>query len=107
IKNSDIGEGSKVPHLSYIGDADVGPGSNLGAATVTANYDGTTKSRTTIGARVFTGVDTTLVAPVTVGDEAYIGAGWVTNEDAPPGARGTARPRQANIANYAEKRAKR
>jgi bifunctional UDP-N-acetylglucosamine pyrophosphorylase/glucosamine-1-phosphate N-acetyltransferase len=107
IKNSDIGEGSKVPHLSYIGDADVGPGSNLGASTVTANYDGKTKSRTTIGARVFTSVDTTLVAPVTLGDGSHTGAGSVINEDVPPGALGIARPRQTNIANYAEKRAKR
>ena len=65
IKNSDIGEGTKVPHLSYIGDADVGPNTNLGAATITANYDGFRKHRTTIGADVRTSVDTTLVAPVT------------------------------------------
>ena len=75
IKNSDIGEGTKVPHLSYVGDADVGPGTNLGAATITANYDGQRKHRTTIGANVRTSVDTTLVAPVTVGDEAYTGGG--------------------------------
>jgi bifunctional UDP-N-acetylglucosamine pyrophosphorylase / glucosamine-1-phosphate N-acetyltransferase len=105
IKNSDIGEGSKVPHLSYIGDADVGPGTNLGAATITANYDGRNKHRTTIGANVKTSVDTTLVAPVTVGDDAYTGAGSVITEDVPPGALGIARERQTNIANYAEKRA--
>ena len=74
IKNSDIGEGSKVPHLCYIGDADVGPNTNLGAATITANYDGFRKHRTTIGANVRTSVDTTLVAPVTVGDGAYTAA---------------------------------
>ncbi|HEY3021500.1 MAG TPA: bifunctional UDP-N-acetylglucosamine diphosphorylase/glucosamine-1-phosphate N-acetyltransferase GlmU [Solirubrobacteraceae bacterium] len=107
IKNSEIGEGTKVPHLSYIGDADVGPGTNLGAATITANYDGQRKHRTTIGARVRTSVDTTLVAPVTVGDDAYTAAGSVITEDVPPGALGIARERQTNIANYAEKRAKR
>jgi bifunctional UDP-N-acetylglucosamine pyrophosphorylase/glucosamine-1-phosphate N-acetyltransferase len=106
IKNSDIGEGTKVPHLSYIGDADVGPGTNLGAATITANYDGTRKHRTTIGANVRTSVDTTLVAPVTVGDDAYTGAGSVITEDVPPGALGIARARQSNLANYAEKRHK-
>src|SRR5439155_7649166 len=107
IKNSDIGEGTKVPHLSYIGDADVGPGTNLGAATITANYDGVRKHRTTVGANVRTSVDTTLVAPVTVGDDAYTGAGSVITEDVPPGALGIARERQTNIAKYAEKRAKR
>src|SRR3954452_2967113 len=104
IKNSDIGEGTKVPHLSYIGDADVGPRTNLGASTITANYDGTNKHRTTIGSGVRTSVDTTLVAPVTVGDDAYTGAGSVITEDVPPGALGIARERQTNLANYAEKR---
>jgi bifunctional UDP-N-acetylglucosamine pyrophosphorylase / glucosamine-1-phosphate N-acetyltransferase len=104
IKNSDIGEGTKVPHLSYIGDADVGPGTNLGAATITANYDGRRKHRTTIGANVRTSVDTTLVAPVTVGDEAYTGAGSVVTEDVPPGALGIARARQTNIEDYAARR---
>ena len=106
IKNSDIGEGTKVPHLSYIGDADVGPGTNLGASTITANYDGRNKHRTTIGARVRTSVDTTLVAPVSVGDDAYTGAGSIITEDVPPGALGIARARQTNVAKYAEKRAK-
>jgi bifunctional UDP-N-acetylglucosamine pyrophosphorylase/glucosamine-1-phosphate N-acetyltransferase len=104
IKNSDIGEGTKVPHLSYIGDADVGPGTNLGAATITANYDGQRKHRTTIGANVRTSVDTTLVAPVTVGDQAYTGAGSVVTEDVPPGALGIARARQTNIEDYAQRR---
>jgi bifunctional UDP-N-acetylglucosamine pyrophosphorylase/glucosamine-1-phosphate N-acetyltransferase len=104
IKNSDIGEGTKVPHLSYIGDADVGPGTNLGAATITANYDGRRKHRTTIGANVRTSVDTTLVAPVTVGDEAYTGAGSVVTEDVPPGALGIARARQTNIEDYAQRK---
>ena len=104
IKNSDIGEGTKVPHLSYVGDADVGPGTNLGAATITANYDGRRKHRTTIGANVRTSVDTTLVAPVTVGDEAYTGAGSVVTDDVPPGALAIARARQTNIEDYAERR---
>ena len=83
IKNSDIGEGAKVPHLSYIGDADVGARTNLGAATITANYDGRRKHRTTIGEGVRTGVDTTFVAPVTVGDGAYTAAGSVITEGRP------------------------
>ena len=104
IKNSDIGEGTKVPHLSYVGDADVGPGTNLGAATITANYDGRNKHRTTIGANVRTSVDTTLVAPVTLGDDAYTGAGSVVTDDVPPGALAIARARQTNIDDYAERR---
>jgi len=105
IKSSEIGAGAKVPHLSYIGDADVGEGSNLGAATVTANYDGRAKHRTRIGAGVRTGVDTTLLAPVTLADGAYTGAGSVIGEDVPPGALGIARARQRNVEGYAERRA--
>lgn len=105
VKNSVIGPGSKVPHLSYVGDADVGAGSNLGAATVTANYDGFTKSRTKIGRNVRTGVDTTLVAPVEVGDEAYTGAGAVIREDVPPGALAVTRGEQRNIEGYAARKA--
>jgi len=101
IKNSDVGEGSKVPHLSYIGDADIGAATNLGAATITANYDGYRKHRTTIGSGVRTGVDTTLVAPVTVGDDAYTGAGSVVTRDVPAGALGVARARQRNVDGYA------
>jgi bifunctional UDP-N-acetylglucosamine pyrophosphorylase/glucosamine-1-phosphate N-acetyltransferase len=103
IKNSTIGEGSKVPHLSYIGDADIGEGTNIGASNVTANYDGVSKHRTTIGARVHTSVDTSFVAPVTVGDDAYTGAGSVITEDVPAGALGIARERQTNIEGYAER----
>jgi bifunctional UDP-N-acetylglucosamine pyrophosphorylase/glucosamine-1-phosphate N-acetyltransferase len=105
VKNSDIGAGAKVPHLSYIGDADVGEGSNLGAGTLTANYDGRSKHRTTIGRRVRGGVDTAFVAPVTVGDDAYTAAGSVITEDVPPGALGVARARQENREGYAERRA--
>jgi bifunctional UDP-N-acetylglucosamine pyrophosphorylase / glucosamine-1-phosphate N-acetyltransferase len=106
VKNSDLGPAAKVPHLSYIGDADVGEGTNLGAATITANYDGRAKHRTTVGDRVRTGVDTALVAPVTVGDDAYTGAGSVITEDVPAGALGIARARQENIEGFAERGAR-
>jgi bifunctional UDP-N-acetylglucosamine pyrophosphorylase/glucosamine-1-phosphate N-acetyltransferase len=103
VKNSRIGEGAKVPHLSYIGDADVGAGSNIGAGNITANYDGRRKHRTTIGAGVRTSVDTSFVAPVSVGDGAYTGAGSVITEDVPDGALGIARSKQRNIEGYAER----
>jgi bifunctional UDP-N-acetylglucosamine pyrophosphorylase/glucosamine-1-phosphate N-acetyltransferase len=105
IKNSNVGAGSKVPHLSYVGDTDIGEGSNLGAGTITANYDGRRKHRTTIGSRVKISVDTSLVAPVTVGDDAYTAAGSVITDDVPPGALGVARQRQKNIEGYADRRA--
>jgi bifunctional UDP-N-acetylglucosamine pyrophosphorylase/glucosamine-1-phosphate N-acetyltransferase len=100
IKNSDIGPGAKVPHLSYIGDADVGEAANLGAGSITANYDGRRKHRTTIGARVHGGVDTSYVAPVSVGDDAWTAAGSVVTEAVPPGALAVARSRQVNVAGY-------
>jgi bifunctional UDP-N-acetylglucosamine pyrophosphorylase / glucosamine-1-phosphate N-acetyltransferase len=106
IKNSEIGRGAKVPHLSYIGDAEVGEGTNLGASTVTANYDGRNKNRTKIGKNVHTGVDTTFVAPVEIGDDAYTGAGSVISEDVPPGALGISRPDQKNVEGYAAKKDK-
>ena len=102
IKNSEIGAGSKVPHLSYIGDADIGEGTNIGAGNITANYDGKRKHRTTIGVGVKTSVDTAFVAPVTVGDNAYTAAGSVITDDVPPGALGIARARQKNIEGYAD-----
>ena len=104
IKNSDVGRGSKVPHLSYIGDADIGEDTNLGAATITANYDGVDKHRTTIGDRVHTSVDTTLVAPVTLGDDAYTAANSAITKNVPPGALGVARERQTNIEGYADRK---
>jgi bifunctional UDP-N-acetylglucosamine pyrophosphorylase/glucosamine-1-phosphate N-acetyltransferase len=103
VKASNVGPGAKIPHLSYIGDADVGEGTNLGAATITANYDGREKHRTSVGRGVHTGVDTTLVAPVSVGDGAYTGAGSVITEDVPPGSLGIARERQRNIEGYSER----
>jgi bifunctional UDP-N-acetylglucosamine pyrophosphorylase/glucosamine-1-phosphate N-acetyltransferase len=106
LKNSRIGRRTKVPHLSYVGDADVGDETNLGAGTITANYDGFRKHRTKIGDGVRTSVDTTLVAPVSIGDGAYTGANSAITEDVPPGALGIARPRQENIEGYAEKKAR-
>jgi bifunctional UDP-N-acetylglucosamine pyrophosphorylase / glucosamine-1-phosphate N-acetyltransferase len=105
IKNSDIGPRTKVPHLSYVGDAEVGEESNLGAATITANYNSKTKikSRTRMGKRVKTSVDTTLVAPVELGDDAYTAAGSVITEDVPDEALGVARARQRNIEGYARR----
>jgi bifunctional UDP-N-acetylglucosamine pyrophosphorylase/glucosamine-1-phosphate N-acetyltransferase len=85
VKNTQVGRGSKVPHLSYVGDAEIGENANLGAGTITANYDGVKKNRTRIGDRVFTGINTNLIAPVTIGDDAYLGAGSVVNKDIPPG----------------------
>ena len=106
LKNSKIGRGTKVPHLSYIGDADVGDETNLGAATITANYDGFRKHRTKIGHGVHTSVDTTLVAPVSIGDGAYTGANSAITEDVPPGALGIARAKQENVEGYADKKAR-
>ena len=85
LKNTRVGAGSKVPHLSYVGDAEIGAGANLGAGTITANYDGKDKYRTTIGDGVFTGINTNLIAPITIGENAYLGAGSVVNKDIPPG----------------------
>jgi bifunctional UDP-N-acetylglucosamine pyrophosphorylase/glucosamine-1-phosphate N-acetyltransferase len=104
IKNSEIGAGAKVPHLSYVGDADVGAGSNLGASTITANYDGYTKSRTKIGERARIGVHTSLVAPVEIGDDAYTGAGTVVRENVPPGALGVSEKQQRNIEGFADRK---
>ena len=105
IKNSRIGEGSKVPHLSYVGDAVVGRDSNIAAGNITANYDGFEKHATHIGDGVRTGSDTTIVAPVTIGDGAFTAAGSVITQDVPPGALGVARGKQQNIEGYAERRA--
>lgn len=103
-KNAKIGEGSKVPHLTYIGDATVGCESNIGASSVFANYDGVNKHHTTIGNYCRTGSDTMFVAPVTIGDGAYTGAGTVVTEDVPAGALAIKEGRQRNIEGWVEKR---
>ena len=96
IKNSVLGEGVKIGHLTYIGDADIGDGTNIGAGTVTCNYDGAMKHRTTIGKRAFIGSDTMLVAPVTIGDDALTGSGSVITKDVPAGAMALGRAKQVN-----------
>ena len=106
IKNSTIGESSKVPHLSYVGDATIGTESNIGAATVIVNYDGVEKHQTTIGDHVRIGSDSMLVAPVTIGDGAYTAAGSVITEDVPPGALGIGRAKQTNILGWVLKKRK-
>jgi bifunctional UDP-N-acetylglucosamine pyrophosphorylase/glucosamine-1-phosphate N-acetyltransferase len=93
-----------VPHLSYIGDADIGEGTNIGAGSITANYDGRDKHRTTIGRDVRVSVDTAFVAPVEIGDRAYTAAGSVITKDVPPGALGIARERQRNVEGYADRK---
>ena len=100
VKNSKIGEGSKVPHLSYVGDATIGTGSNIGAATIFVNYDGVAKHRTVVGNDVRIGSDTMLVAPVEIGDGAYTAAGSVITEDVPAGAIGVARAKQRNVLGW-------
>ena len=107
IKNSRVGEGAKVPHQSYIGDADIGEGANIGAGNITANYPheaGKPKGRTTIGRNVRTGVHNAFVAPVEVGDDAWIGAGSVITEDVPPESLAVARTRQENKEGYVRRK---
>lgn len=103
-KNAQIGRGSKVPHLTYIGDATVGEESNIGASSVFVNFDGVTKHRTTIGSHVRTGSDTMFIAPVTVGDGAYSGAGTVIREDVPPGALAVSGGPQRTIEGWVERK---
>jgi bifunctional UDP-N-acetylglucosamine pyrophosphorylase / glucosamine-1-phosphate N-acetyltransferase len=107
IKNSRIGAGAKVPHLSYIGDADVGEGTNIGAGAITANYRpelGPGKFRTEIGRNVHTGSDNVFVAPVTIGDDAWVAAGSVVTKNVPPGALAVARSRQVTKEGYADRK---
>ncbi|MGB0876277.1 MAG: bifunctional UDP-N-acetylglucosamine diphosphorylase/glucosamine-1-phosphate N-acetyltransferase GlmU [Mycobacterium sp.] len=99
-KNATIGDGTKVPHLTYVGDADIGEHSNIGASSVFVNYDGETKRRTTIGSHVRTGSDSLFVAPVTIGDGAYTGAGAVIRADVPPGALAVSAGSQRNIEGW-------
>jgi bifunctional UDP-N-acetylglucosamine pyrophosphorylase/glucosamine-1-phosphate N-acetyltransferase len=103
IKNADIGAGAKVPHLTYVGDATIGEGTNIGAASVFVNYDGVDKHRSVIGAHARTGADNMFVAPVTVGDGAYTAAGSVITQDVPPGAMAVARGTQRNIEGWVER----
>lgn len=107
VKGSTIGPRSKVPHLSYIGDATIGSDTNIGAGTITVNYDGYEKHRTVIGDNVRIGSDTMLVAPVTVGNDAFTGAGSVVTQDVPDGALAVERSPQKNVDGYAEKRRRR
>jgi bifunctional UDP-N-acetylglucosamine pyrophosphorylase / glucosamine-1-phosphate N-acetyltransferase len=102
VKNSEIGEGSKVPHLTYVGDATIGAHSNIGASSTFVNYDGLRKHRTVIGSHVKTGSDTKFIAPVKVGDGAYTGAGTVLRQDVPPGALAVSGGPQRNIEGWVE-----
>lgn len=104
VKNSTIGEGTSVSHLTYVGDSDVGRYCNFGCGVVTVNYDGAAKHRNTIGDYAFIGCNTNLVAPVTVGDGAYTAAGSTITEDVPAGALGIARARQQNKLGWARRK---
>jgi len=101
VKAASFGDGAKANHLSYVGDAEVGAEANIGAGTITCNYDGFDKHKTVIGKGAFIGSDTALVAPVTIGEGAYVGTGSVITEDVPAGALAVARGRQANKPDWA------
>ena len=104
LKNTRFGEGSKASHLSYLGDATIGAGVNIGAGTITCNYDGVNKNRTVIGDGAFIGSDSQLVAPVTIGEGAYVAAGSSIVDDVPAGALGIARGRQSNIEGWVDRK---
>jgi bifunctional UDP-N-acetylglucosamine pyrophosphorylase/glucosamine-1-phosphate N-acetyltransferase len=104
VKGSEIGAGSKVPHLAYVGDATIGERSNIGAGTIVVNYDGRAKHRTVVGDDVRVGSNNSLVAPVTVGDGAYTAAGSAVTEDVPPGALAVARGKQHNVEGWVAKK---
>ncbi|MBW0092893.1 bifunctional UDP-N-acetylglucosamine diphosphorylase/glucosamine-1-phosphate N-acetyltransferase GlmU [Pseudonocardia sp. KRD-184] len=104
VKNADIGAGTKVPHLTYVGDATIGEHSNIGASSVFVNYDGVRKQRTVVGSHVKTGSDNTFVAPVQVGDGAYTGAGTVVRDDVPPGALAVSAGSQRTIEGWVERK---
>ena len=106
LKNCNLGEGTKMAHLTYVGDSDVGDHCNFGCGTVTCNYDGFKKFRTTIGSHVFVGCNTNFVPPVTVGDGAYIAAATTVTEDIPADAMAIGRSRQENKAGWAEENRK-
>jgi bifunctional UDP-N-acetylglucosamine pyrophosphorylase/glucosamine-1-phosphate N-acetyltransferase len=100
LKKTVLGDGSKANHLTYLGDATIGAGVNIGAGTITCNYDGERKHPTTIGDGAFIGSDSQLIAPVSVGAGAYVAAGSSITEDVPPGALGIARARQRNVEGW-------
>ncbi len=104
IKNARLGEGAKANHLSYLGDADIGARANIGAGTITCNYDGVTKSHTEIGEDAFIGSNSALISPLTVGARAFVGAGSAINRDVPADSLGIARERQTNVANWAKRK---
>jgi bifunctional UDP-N-acetylglucosamine pyrophosphorylase/glucosamine-1-phosphate N-acetyltransferase len=103
IKNADVGEGAKISHITYVGDATVGAEANLGAGTITCNYDGFRKMRTVIGQGAFIGSNSALVAPVTIGDGAYVGSGSVITKDVPAGSLAVARGKQVVLPEWAAK----
>jgi bifunctional UDP-N-acetylglucosamine pyrophosphorylase/glucosamine-1-phosphate N-acetyltransferase len=100
MKNAQIGAGSKVPHLSYVGDATIGAGTNIGAGTIFVNYDGVKKHHTTVGDQVRVGSDNMLIAPIDIGDGAYTAAGSVITDDVPAGSMAVGRSRQRNILDW-------
>lgn len=104
VKNSVIGEGTKVPHLTYVGDADLGKNINLGCGVVFVNYDGIQKHRSTVGDRAFIGCNSNLVSPISVGENAYVAAGSTLTKNVPPGALAIARSRQENVPGWVKKR---
>jgi bifunctional UDP-N-acetylglucosamine pyrophosphorylase/glucosamine-1-phosphate N-acetyltransferase len=104
LKKTRLGRGSKANHLTYLGDATIGPGCNIGAGTITCNYDGVKKHPTTMGRNVFIGSDTQIVAPVKLGNGAYVAAGATVTHDVPPGALAISRTRQRNVEGWVEKR---
>ena len=106
LKKTVFGEGSKAGHLAYLGDATIGAGVNIGAGTITCNYDGEKKHPTTIGDGAFIGSDSQLIAPVTIGEGAYVAAGSSITDDVPPGALGVARGRQRNVMDWVRRRKK-
>ena len=106
LKNCVLGEGTKMSHLTYVGDADVGGGVNFGCGTITTNYDGFQKHRCTIGDNAFIGCNTNLIAPVTVGEGSYIAAGSTITEEVPADALAVARQRQRNVEGWAARRRK-
>ncbi len=103
-KKAKLGKGAKANHLTYLGDAEIGEGTNIGAGTITCNYDGVNKHTTRIGKGAFVGSDSTLVAPVTIGDGAYVGAGSCITKDVPADALAVSRAKQVNIEGWAAKR---